>query len=111
MANVKFYFDEMLNQAAAKQFIQRGYEVIMAKDIDMVEKDDFEHLAYATAHQMIMVTFDHPFAHKASARSDHGGVVCLSGKFQADIGSIVRLLSEFAELYDPEKDVGQVFWL
>ena len=83
----------------------------MAIDVGMSEKDDFEHLAYATSHQMILVTFDRPFAGKASMRGDHGAIVCLPTELQVDIGGIVRTLSEFAELYDPEKDAGQVFWL
>jgi predicted nuclease of predicted toxin-antitoxin system len=59
-----FYFDEHMNRAVADALIQRGYSVVMAVDVDMEGKDDSEHLSYATAHNLVLVTFDHPFAHR-----------------------------------------------
>jgi predicted nuclease of predicted toxin-antitoxin system len=107
-----FYFDEHMNRAVADALVNRGYSVIMAVDVDMVGKDDdTEHLVYAAEHDLIMVTFDHPFAGRTMSRTDHPGLICLSYAIRENIGRMVEALVEFAELYDPERDIGQVFWL
>ena len=110
MAQVSFYFDEMLNRAVSQQLIERGYPVTLATAVEMIDKDDFEHLAYATNHNMVFVTFDHTFAVTASLRSNYLAIVCLPVSLQADVGAIVNALATFAELYDSEKDAGKVHW-
>lgn len=63
MATVSFYFDEMMVRKAAEQLVARGYTVVMAVDANMIGKDDdSEHLLYAAEHDLVMVTFDRPFA-------------------------------------------------
>lgn len=107
----RFYFDEHMNRAVADALTERGDEVIMAVDVGMVGKDDDTHLAYATQHNLVTVTFDHPFAGRTMSRTDYPGMVCLAYSIREDIGRMVEVLAEFAELYDPQKDAGQVFWL
>lgn len=107
-----FYFDEHNSRAVANGLITRGIAVTMAVDVDMVEKDDdTEHLPYATERGLVMVTFDRPFAGRTQSRTDHAGLICLSESIRRDVGTIIETLVEFAALYDPEKDSGQVFWL
>lgn len=109
---IGFYFDEHMNCVVADELIRRGYTVIMAVDVEMVGKDDdTEHLVYATEHRLVMVTFDHPFAQRTMSRSDHQGLVCLAYSIREDIGRMIEILSEFAELFENERDSGQVFWL
>jgi hypothetical protein len=69
-----------------------------------------EHLAYARVQELILVTFDRPFAGRTQKHSDHGGLICLTLP-QDDIGGIVRALTEFSEIYTAEDAAGQVFWL
>lgn len=107
-----FYFDEHMNRAVADGLRLRGYTVVMAVDVGMVSKDDdTEHLPYATERQFVMVTFDHPFAGRTMARSDYYGLVCLAFGIRENIGHMIEVLSEFAELFDPDRDKGHVFWL
>jgi predicted nuclease of predicted toxin-antitoxin system len=107
-----FYFDEHMNRAVADGLTRLGYTVVMAVDVGMEDKDDdSEHLPYATEHNLVLVTFDHPFASRTMERSDHAGLICLAYSIRENIGRQVEVLSEFAELYDPERDAGQVFWL
>jgi predicted nuclease of predicted toxin-antitoxin system len=109
---IGFYFDEHMNRAVADALTQRGYTVVMAVDVEMKAKDDdTEHLPYATQHGLVMVTFDHPFAVRTMARSDHVGLICLAYAMREDIGRMVEVLAEFADLFDPQNDSGQVFWL
>ncbi len=110
MAINSFYFDEMMSREAAKQLTNRGYKIVMAVDVEMVEKDDLtEHLPYATEQGLILVTFDRPFAGRASKNTDHTGILCLTFS-QDDIGGIVRAVTEFAQRYSPDEVAGQVFW-
>lgn len=109
MVIVSYYFDEMLSRKAAEQLIQRSYSVIMANDVDMTEKNDEDHLIYATENECILVTFDRPFAGRAMELTDHAGLICLSGS-QDNIGAIVRTLVEFADTHSPEDAAGLVFW-
>jgi predicted nuclease of predicted toxin-antitoxin system len=100
-----------MNRAVADGLIQRGYTVVMAVDVGMVAKDDdTEHLRYATENNLVMVTFDHPFAGRTMLRTDYSGLVCLTYSIRENIGRTIEVLAEFAEIYDPEKDKGQVFW-
>jgi hypothetical protein len=111
MAGVSFYFDEMMVRKAAEQLTLKGYTVVFANDVGMTEKDDdTEHLPYATSRQLVMVTFDRPFAGRTMSRSDHAGLICLSGS-QDNIGGIVRILSEFSDQHTAETVAGRVFWL
>jgi hypothetical protein len=106
-----FYFDEMTPRPAATQLTRLGYEVTMAVDVGMVKKDDLkDHLPYATARGLVMVSQDRRFAGLAQRRSDHAGVICWTGATD-DIGSLVRRLAEFAEKHSSEQVVGRVFWL
>jgi Domain of unknown function (DUF5615) len=108
---VSFYFDEMMPHIPAESIQAQGYEVVVAAEVDMLKKDDLsEHLPYATERGLVIVTMDHPFAGKVSARTDHAGLICWTGD-QNDVGGIIRKLIEFAETYEAEDVVGQVFWL
>jgi hypothetical protein len=110
MAISSFYFDEMMSREAAKQLTNRGRKIVMAVDVEMVEKDHLtEHLPYATEQGLVLVTFDRFFAGRASKTTDHAGILCLTIS-QDDIGGIVRAITEFAERYSPDEVVRQVFW-
>jgi hypothetical protein len=107
-----FYFDEHVSRSIADGLIRRGIHVVMAVDVGMMGKDDdTEHLVYATEQGLVMVTFDHPFAGRTMSRSDHTGLICLPYSIRDDAGACIKLLEEFAQLYDPTRDSGQVFWL
>lgn len=111
VAQIKFYFDEHMPRAVERGLKERGYEVIMAVDVGMIEKDDdTEHLIFATQKEAVLVTRDHPFAGRAMKHSDHAGLIYWTGK-DDDFGGMVRALTDFAEHHPPEEILGQVFWL
>ncbi len=107
---ISFYFDEMMSRKAAEQLIQREYTVVMAPDVEMQQKTDSEHLAYATENGLVLVTFDRAFAGRTAQADDHSGLICLSGSQDA-VGVIVRSLTLFAEQHTSEDIIGKVFWL
>lgn len=109
---IGFYFDEHMRHSVARGLIERGYEVVMAIEAGMTQKDDdTEHLPYATENGMVMVTFDHPFGGRTAKRTDHAGLVCLAERLRNDIGGQIRVLAEFSDTHIPETAAGQVFWL
>ncbi|HVU14620.1 MAG TPA: DUF5615 family PIN-like protein [Phototrophicaceae bacterium] len=111
MAKIEFYFDEMMPRDAAKGLLARGFPVMMAVDVEMVEKDDLtEHLVYAAQHAAVLVTRDKPFAMKTLSAQDHAGLICWTGA-QNDVGGMVRGLAKFAEEHTSEQAINRVFWL
>jgi predicted nuclease of predicted toxin-antitoxin system len=109
---VRFYFDEHMRRAVEKGLTRLGHEIVMAVDVGMEGKDDdTEHLPYAQSHNLVLVTFDRPFAGRTISRTDHSGLICLSEDMREDIGRTIRVLAEFADKYSSEDAVGQVFWL
>ncbi|MBL8162670.1 MAG: DUF5615 family PIN-like protein [Anaerolineae bacterium] len=108
---VSYYFDEHMSRKVASALESQGYQVVMAVDVEMVEKDDLsEHLHYATEHKLVLVTCDRPFAGKAMTQTDHSGVICWTGKTD-DFGGQIRKLAYFAEKYTLEDFRGQTFWI
>lgn len=109
---LSFYFDEHMPRAVQKGMEQRGYRVVMAVDVDMENKDDDnEHLPLASERGLVMVTFDRPFAGRTQFRSDHRGLICLSESLRADIGGVIRLLTQFADNHTSDETAGHVYWL
>jgi predicted nuclease of predicted toxin-antitoxin system len=77
---IGLYFDEHMSRRVADALLQQGFQVVMAVDVGMGGKEDEEHLAYATQHELIMVTFDHPFAGRLLGQSEanFSSLVCLA---------------------------------
>lgn len=107
---LSYYFDEMLNRAAAVALNRRGCPVVMAGDLELDDTPGSAHLHYATANQMILVTQDRAFAHTITARDDHTGVICLPEAMQ-DVNQIVEILARLAANHDADDLEGRVVWL
>ncbi len=83
----------------------------MAVDKGMVEKNDLtDHLPYASQMDAVLVTADRPFAGRASEILSHNGVICWTGSL-ADIGGMIRALTDFALNTPAASTAGRVFWL
>ena len=111
MAKISFYFDEMMPSATAKGLRDKGYEVVMAKEVGMRKKDDMtEHLPYATEHNLVLLTHDFPFAGRAAKIDTHSGVICWTGALD-DFGGMIKALTKFAEENTAEDVNGRVCWI
>jgi predicted nuclease of predicted toxin-antitoxin system len=111
MGMIRFYFDEMMSRIVASKLTEEGYDVVMAVDVGMMDKDDdTEHLVYAKEHSLVLVTQDRPFAGRTSKHADHAGLICWVGDLN-DFGNQIRLLKEFAGLRETDDVKGMVFWL
>ena len=108
---IRFYFDEHMPCAVEQGVVERGYEVIMAVEVDMTGKDDdTEHLPFAAEKGAVVVTRALAFAGRAVKRTDHAGVIRWTGA-QNDFGGMIRALTEFAGSHTPEEVAGNVFWV
>lgn len=59
MATVRLYLDEdSMDRALVRALRARGVDVISAFDVGMIERDDAEHLDYATVHGRVLYTFN-----------------------------------------------------
>jgi len=108
---VKFYLYEHSPRSLQRALVEQGYEVIMAVDVGMTQKDDdTEHLPYAAERGLIIYTRDLRFAGRTAKRTDHAGLICWTGN-QQDVGGTIRAVTAFAEQHTAEDVVGQVFWI
>jgi len=109
---IGLYCDEHIARAIVFALVQKGYRAIMAVDVEMTGKDDdTEHLPYATTNRLLLVTMDKPFANRTLYRTDYLGLICLTKDLHDSIGGAVKALADFIELFDEERDAGQVHWL
>ncbi|XWX02818.1 DUF5615 family PIN-like protein [Aggregatilineales bacterium SYSU G02658] len=106
-----FYLDEHVSRSVAKGLQSRGITAVMAVDVNMTGRADEDHLAYATRLELVMVTFDHPFAGRTAQHTDFYALVCLSRSVQRTSHTIVAILTLFAGLFDPSTDTGSVYYL
>jgi predicted nuclease of predicted toxin-antitoxin system len=58
---LRFYFDTHIAKAVATQLRLKGVEVIRCEEVSMAEADDIEHLEYATANRLMLVSHDRDF--------------------------------------------------
>jgi predicted nuclease of predicted toxin-antitoxin system len=105
------YFDEHMHRDIARALVKQGIPVTMAVDVGMTAKSDEEHLAYATAQELIMVSFDHPFAGRTMNRDDFFGLICLPYDYMQDMGAAIEQLADYAQLFEADRDHGLVFWI
>jgi predicted nuclease of predicted toxin-antitoxin system len=86
------YFDEHIGRIVANALTKNDHPAIMAVDVGMEGKSDEEHLAFATYHQAVLVTFDRPFAGRTQTRTDFFALFCLDEKLQTDPGRAIEVL-------------------
>lgn len=106
----KFYLDEHVPSAVAKQLQRRDVDVIRCQDVGLRTAGDDAHLAYAVEHERILVSRDEDFtAYHARWMAEgrhHCGIIFITPRHWDDIGLIVyelMLIYEAAlaeELFD-----------
>jgi hypothetical protein len=98
---LKFYFDTHIAKAVATQLRKRGVEVVRCEEVGLAEADDVEHLEYATAHGLTVVSHDRDFwtlnGEWLSQGLHHTGIVLFSHRFHGQTGKFV---TELIDLYD-----------
>ncbi len=100
--HLKFYFDTHIPKAVAIQLRSRGIEVVRCEEVDLAEADDVEHLEYATARGLTLVSHDLDFPNIHAEWSHqglhHAGIVKFSRQFHGNVGKLVTELLDWYEL-------------
>lgn len=97
---LQFYFDTHMPRAAALQLGARGISVVRCEEVGLAEADDTEHLEYATAHSLTLVSHDRDFwdihALWSGQGLRHTGIVLFHRQLQGHVG---RIVTELADLH------------
>jgi hypothetical protein len=108
---ISFYFDEHIPRRVKQELEKLNLTCVMAVDVGMEGKDDdTEHLVYAAAQGLVVVTRDKPFAGRATSNTEHAGLICWTGR-DTDLGGMVRALAAFATKHTATEVAGRVFWI
>lgn len=113
---VALYTDEDVTNQLAALIHQRGYEAVSAIDLGMIERPDEEHLAYAAANHLTLLTYnEHDFVRLAQrwvveGRS-HSGIL-ISDQFSLQqLGELLRRMLRFLNRVAADEMVNTVRYL
>lgn len=109
MAAVRYYLDEHVAGAVARELRNRGIDVLTLSEAGMLGASDREYFTYAHEEGRVRVTFDDDFLRLAAQTEQHAGVVFApEGKA---IGEMIRGLLLIAEVIEAEEMEGHVEFL
>jgi len=109
----KLHLNEHLSPRLAGQLRTYGFDVTSTLELDMVEADDDEQLAYAASNQRAIVTFNHTDFAVRHARylaegKDHWGIVLST---EETIDALRRRLLRLLNTLSSEALKNQIRWL
>jgi hypothetical protein len=116
MARIKLYVDEdAMGRPLIRTLKSNGVDVITASDVDMVSKDDEQHLEYATFLGRVLYSYnvrDYPSLNIRFWEEGriHSGIV-LAANSRYDVGEQLRRLLNLIDKRSAEEMVGQIEYL
>jgi hypothetical protein len=88
---IRFYMDQHVPGAVTQGLRQRGIDVRTAQEAGRCGLPDFDQLAFATAEERVLVTFDSDYLALHQSGVPHAGITwCPQQKY--GIGMLVQLL-------------------
>jgi hypothetical protein len=88
---IRFYFDQHMQGAVLVGLRQQGVDVLTAQEAERCGLPDHDQLAFATAQQRVMVTFDTDYLALHRSGAQHAGIAwCPATKYR--IGQLVQML-------------------
>ena len=106
---IRFYVDEHVSHAIARQLAQNEIDVLTAQYAGMTGADDSDQLTFATNRGRIPVTFDDDFLVLHTADQEHAGIVYYSRRHR--IGHVVEVLRLIHAVCTPEEMHSRVEYL
>jgi predicted nuclease of predicted toxin-antitoxin system len=113
---VSLYTDEDVTNQLAVLLRQRGFEAGSASEVDMLHQPDEAHLSYATAHNMVLFSFNVRdymiLAQKWAAENrPHTGIL-LSDQFtRRQMGELLRRVLKFLNTVSADEMVNAIRYL
>ena len=95
--SAKLYFDEDVSVVLGKVLSGRGFDVLTARDADMLRKTDKEQLVFGTKQGRVVVThnrrhFEELHSDFVKQQSEHSGIVIAARRDLYEIARRVALL-------------------
>jgi predicted nuclease of predicted toxin-antitoxin system len=88
---IRYYFDQHVQGAVLAGLRQQGVDVLTAQEADRCGMPDQDQLAFATAQQRVVVTFDTDYLDLHRSAAQHAGIAwCPATKYR--IGQLVQML-------------------
>ncbi len=113
---IQLYTDEHIIPQLARILRTRGYVAQSAIEAGMIGRSDEEHLAYATHHQMAVLTFDHAdFVRLARqwavANRAHAGIIISPQFGSRQMSQLLQSLSRLLDTLTADELCNQVVFL
>lgn len=101
-SHIRFYLDENIQSAVALGLRIRGIDVLTAQEAGLRGASDQEHLAFATANERVLVTYDTDFLVIDASGQEHTGIAwCHSTKYS--LGALILALVYVHSIITPEE--------
>ncbi len=101
-AKLRFYLDENVPVAVARQLQARGIETVTVRDLGLLGAADTVHLSKATADGFVFCTYDSDYLKMAAEGIEHAGIVFGQQDLHY-IGDWVNSLSLLHALYTSDE--------
>ncbi len=88
---IRFHLDESVDSAVADGLQRRGAHVTTAKSVGLLQAPDEEHMAFALANELCLVTHDDDFLALARQGIKHSGIAFCHAEARS-IGQIIAAL-------------------
>jgi len=108
---LRFYLDELMPVAIAKQLNRRGIDTLTVRDLRLQGRSDTHHLHLANEMERVLCTLDDDYFGLIRAGAAHSGLVFGSRKDRRAIGTWVRFLEWMHNTYTPEEMRNHVEYL
>ena len=72
---VRFYLDENVQVAIARQLRRRGIDVVTVRDLEELGDENINHLERATSLGRVLCTHDADYVELAASGVEHAGIV------------------------------------
>lgn len=106
----RFYLDENIPVAIAKQLQQRGIEAITVRDLNLLGDEDINHLNRATEMGYVLCTLDADYVKLAAEGVQHAGII-KGVKQKHWIGEWVKALELIYAVYTTDDMENRVEYL
>ncbi len=107
---IRYHFDENVNISVANGLRHRGIDVTTARDVQLIQAPDEEHLAYALSNNRVLVTHDDDFLRLHHIGTPHAGIAFCHQKHYR-IGQFVLALTNLWRNYQSSEIHGKVVFL
>jgi predicted nuclease of predicted toxin-antitoxin system len=110
MSDIRYHFDEHMDNAIVIGLRRRGIDVSTTMEAGLLEASDPDQLAFAYEEGRVFVTCDRRIRESLSSRSSHSGIVIVRPE-RTTIGHNVNALTSLHRNKKAEEMVDQILFM